>query len=124
MTGNLVVFTYVTKEILPVADCVIYVTDTEKTKLLAKLVTDRDGRTETIELEAPDVKNSLSPDSMLPAFRSVSVFCTKPGYFNLLINGVQVFAGRTSVQATMMLPVPENYEGDTTEVLEIPPQNL
>lgn len=122
--GRLVVFTYVTKAVMPLEGATIYVTNVEKTELIAKMTTDRDGKTDVIEIEAPDINNSLSPDMMLPAFRSVSVFAAKDGYFNLLINGVQIFSGRTSIQNIMMIPLPENYEGDNTEVFEIPPQSL
>ncbi|MDD7458112.1 MAG: hypothetical protein PUK83_06785 [Clostridia bacterium] len=124
MKGRLVVFTYTTKAVLPLEDTEIYVTNVEKTELIAKMTTDADGKTNVIELEAPDVNNSLSPDTNLPIFRSISIYARKNGYFNLLINGVQVFAGNTSIQNIMMIPLPENYVGDNTEVVEIPPQNL
>ena len=124
MEGRLVVFTYISKAILPLKDVEIFVTNVEKTKLLKKLITDENGKTEVVSIDAPDISNSLSPDTILPAFRTVSVFAKKDGYFNLLINGVQIFADRTSIQNIMMFPLPENYSGINTEVVEIPPQNL
>lgn len=124
MEGRLVVFTYISKAILPLKDVEIFVTNVEKTELIKKLKTDENGKTEIISLEAPNINNSLSPDAVLPACRTVSIFAKKEGYFNLLINGVQVFQDRTSIQNIMMLPIPENYSGISTEVVEIPPQNL
>ncbi len=124
MKGRLVIFTYTTTAVLPLEDAEIYVTNVEKTTLIAKLTSKKDGKTEVVEIDAPDRNNSLSPDTNLPAFRSVSIYARKQGYFNLLINGVQIFGGNTSIQNIMMIPLPENYDGDNTEVVEIPPQNL
>lgn len=124
MQGRLIVFTYTTKAVLPLEDTDIYITNVEKTELIKKLTTDSSGKTDIISIDTPDISNSLSPDNELPVCRNVSIFAKKDGYFNLLINGVQVFADRMSIQNIMMVPLPDNYVGDNTEIVEIPPQNL
>lgn len=112
--------------ILPIENAQVYVSlaESEGEVLLYSLVTDENGNTPIVELDAPDMELSESPGNVRP-FSVYNARVIKEGFFRTLIKDVQVFSGQTTIQNTVMIPLPENTDGiDTTNTFVVLPQNL
>ena len=93
-------------------------------QLLGFRISSLSGLTEPISLEAPSRENSQHP-SAEPAFSSYTLQVDHPLYRTIVVEGVQVFDGETSVQTIDMLPLEENPSAlDKLETFQVPPQNL
>lgn len=93
----------------PIEDVLITVTraGTEPPELLAVLLTDSNGTTQTLEISAPSETLSETPsDEKVSA--TVDITAYKKGYFEVLNRNVAVFSGITSIQPVNMVPLPLN----------------
>ena len=71
--------------------------------VIYSLLSDRDGKTPRVELNAPSSQNSASPGEALPyATYNIDVF--KEGYSPVFFHSVPIFPGITSVQPAVMIP--------------------
>lgn len=71
--------------------------------VIYSLLSDRDGKTPRIALDAPPARNSAAPGDPTPyATYNIDVF--KDGYTPIFFHNVPVFAGVTSVQPAVMVP--------------------
>ena len=91
-------------------------------------VSDRDGNTVPIQLEAPAVAGSLSPGTKQP-FALYNLDVQLEGYRGQSYIALPIFEGITSIQPVDMIPLSENGRLDTrlpTEdrFYETEPQNL
>lgn len=77
------------------------------------LRTNRSGFTTAITLPTVSASLSLEPGNQHP-YTAYTVQVVAPGFFTTKDIHVPVYSGVTSVQPTEMLPLPENYQGDTT----------
>ena len=77
------------------------------------LRTNRSGFTTTITLPTVSASLSLEPGNRHP-YTAYTVQIVAPGFFTTKDIHVPVYSGVTSVQPAEMLPLPENYQGDTT----------
>ncbi|MBQ2897133.1 MAG: hypothetical protein IJE46_02265 [Clostridia bacterium] len=112
--------------ILPIQGVQVYVSSLQNgtETLLYSLLTDENGNTPIVELDAPDMALSESPGNYRP-FSVYNVRAIKDGFFRTLIKDVQVFAKRTTIQNIDMIPLPKNTDGiDTTNTFIVLPQNL
>lgn len=125
-TGLLGISTFTARRILPVPGVQIYISSQngDEEVLLYSLVTDENGNTPIVELDAPDMALSEQPGEIMP-FSIYNVRAIKEGFFRTIVKDVQVFSGRTSIQNFELIPLPENTEGiDTTNTFIVQPQNL
>lgn len=78
-------------------------------QVIAVLYTDRDGKTEPLELQTPPKSESLAP---MPAgtlpFASYDAEVYLPGYYAPSYSRIPIFDGITSIQSVDMIPLPEN----------------
>lgn len=77
-----------------------------ETKLLGSRVTDRNGKTDPIPIEAPDKSLSMTAGNDNP-FTVVDLKIYHPDYSTFYVKNAQVFAGEVSVQDAEMLPINE-----------------
>ena len=95
---------------LPIEDATIayYEEGPGGTKRLVGLrKTDLSGRTQPIELSAPDAGQSMRPDTGGPEpYRTVDIVADHPDYNRLVIRNVQVFDGILTNQDIMLVPSP------------------
>ncbi len=117
--GYLVIQTTTTDMIFPVSDTGINVKNGDKEY---NILTDRSGKTETIEIDTPDMINSTQQTNE-PSFTTLEVTVTKDGYYTIKVKDVQVFPRETSLLYVNMIPLPEN-ESDKTIEYSSNPQNL
>ena len=86
-------------------------------------VTDSSGNTVTFTLPAPSASFSQEPTVLLP-FAIYQVSVTHPDFYDFLAENVQVFGGITTQLPVTLIPLPELSNGERTEIVVIPKQNL
>ncbi len=72
--------------------------------LLKELVTDESGLTETVELAAPSLAYSMTPQEEQP-YAEYTIHVTAPGYESVDVSGSELLPGEISVQPVSMVPV-------------------
>ena len=76
-------------------------------RLVGLRKTDSSGRTQPIELAAPDAGKSKQPEEGGPApYRTVDIAADHPDYIRSVIRNVQVFDGILTNQDIMLVPAP------------------
>lgn len=110
---------------IPLEDVAIRITAEDGT-LLAMRMTDSSGRMSPVALSVPDRSESQQPENDAEEpFASVNLYATKRDYEEIIIEGLQVFAGTTTTQDLEMTPLsefPNNF--DQSMLVETPPQDL
>lgn len=107
----------------PIIGATVRVVDeNEPNNTIATEVTDNNGKTSDIELEAPPVEYSLEPGANKP-YSEYTIFISAPGYESIEVSGAEIFAGETAVQNNAMLPVSPN-EPAGEELFVIPDHTL
>ena len=127
-TGRLGVRVYAARAQLPVQQAAVLITQTVNgAKYFVSLQqTDRSGNTEFVEILAPDMAESQQPNggNTIP-FARCDVWVEHPDYEVVVIEGVQVFAGETSLQQVELQPLLDGEAWtQNPEVRPIPEQDL
>jgi len=122
--GYITVHAYESYALLPVQDVAITVTATDGTAI-AMRTTNRSGQIAPIEIPVPDRSASLTPDSGEIPFAVVNLYARKRGYEQIENENLQVFAGTTTNQNLLMIPLSElPGKWNQAEIFDTPPQNL
>ena len=111
---------------IPIENAVftVYTTDDDTTNLIGVRMSDSEGKTDVIPVEAPDSSLSQSQGNINP-FATVNARVDHPEYRSFLVNGAQVFAGQISIIEAEMSPVDRNVSlDDRAEIFDVPGQNL
>lgn len=92
---------------LPIKDASVIVSrrDGDKNELIALLTTDENGLTETIELPAPDIAYSESPDRTEKPFSDYQLAVYAQGFYTVPQLNVPVFPTVKSIQPVSMIPL-------------------
>lgn len=90
---------------------------------IEQLTTNNIGRTDSIELPAPDIDYSMEPSAVQP-YSQYNIVVEAPGYTSVAITGAQVLPDVTALQPVAMLPDPSNVENGEAESFVIPPNRL
>lgn len=108
--------------LIPIQNAVITIAYTgEPETTLETLQTDISGRAEEIQLSAPPISYSLTPESPMP-YSEYNVTVEAPGYEPVMVSGVEVLPDVTAVQNIQMIPTETSNEAE--EVLLIPDHTL
>ena len=89
---------------------------------LLVLTTDSSGQTPVVELPAPAVELSLSPESETQPYSEYNIEVTAEGYEPVLISGSEILSGELSLQPIRMNPV--EVGPDMGTVITIPAHTL
>lgn len=109
---------------IPVENVAVSVVD-EQGRLLGLRLTNSSGLTTPIKIEVPNLQNSQTPDTGMPAFTPVNLYARADGYEQILVRGVQAFAGTVTTQDLNMIPLSElPPKWNQAEVFDTPAQNL
>lgn len=92
---------------LPIKDASVIVTrkDGDKSELIALLTTDENGLTETIELPAPNIAYSESPDQTQKPFSDYQLAVYARGFYTVPQLNVPIFPTVKSIQPVSMIPL-------------------
>ena len=94
-------------------------------ELLAVRLTNYDGYTDPIMVDAPPLADSQNYSPDVQAYAVINITAEEASYGRILVRNAQVFSDTETVQEFMLIPspmLPEQYA--QTEVFSIPPQNL
>ena len=122
--GYLQVHAYTSDALLPLEGTAVAVRDAGGTLIAARL-TDKSGRIDPIRISSPDKADSRDPNYVGQPFTVVSLRAQHPGYEQIQVNQVQIFAGITTLQPLEMIPIglyPDQL--DRVEYFNVPSQNL
>ena len=109
---------------IPLQDVAISVTASDGT-VLAMRLTDISGKIFPIEIPAPELAESQTPDSPEAPFTRVTLNAKRKGYEQITVDDVQVFADTVTLQSLEMIPISELPDRwDKAEIFQTPPQNL
>ena len=122
-TGTLIVRTFVSRAQIPVPGATVVVARTagQQQEILAVRITDESGIAGPIELPAPEVASSLSPDQVDP-FSSYTLLVEHPGFEVATFLDLQVFPGVQTIQDVPL--VPTQIQGTGDGVTTVTPQPL
>lgn len=119
--GYLIVSVYENNEVTPISDATVIVRGDNYEE---SFTTDENGKTKTIELDAPLKIYSLTPQSKVRPYSVYEVTVSKPGYETTIINGVQIFSGETSLQNIYLTISSAMLKAFKANVINIPPHSL
>ena len=78
-----------------------------------------------IEIDVPELSASQQPDTGIIPFARVNIYARLPGYEEIYIENVQIFADTTTDQNLEMIPLSELPElRNKSERFDTPAQNL
>lgn len=89
-------------------------------KILEKLKTDGDGRTQVLNLATPPLEYSMEPNINQP-YSEYTIKVEAPGYRAVEVTGSELMSGQSSVQQILL---DEMTPGDTFEDISIPEHTL
>ena len=126
--GSVVARVYTSDAKIPVQGATVIFTNIAEDgqrELLAVRLTNYDGYTDPIFVDAPPLSDSrnYSPDAN--AYNIINITAEENNYGRILVRNAQVFPDTETVQEFMLIPspmLPEQF--GQTEVFVIPPQNL
>ncbi|MCL2587757.1 MAG: peptidoglycan-binding protein [Firmicutes bacterium] len=88
------------------------ITRTKGGQILFDQITDANGNTEYVEIEAPDPSLTLNPDTAIRGYSVVDVEVTAQGFHPVVVHDVEIVAGTRAYLPAFMHP---NLEGDTAD---------
>ncbi|MDR0287866.1 MAG: peptidoglycan-binding protein [Clostridiales bacterium] len=116
--GYLIVKTSMANDAIPIKGANVVIKDTNG-NILHTLTTDISGKTEKVQLFAPDKIYDQDPCYKGATYSTYRVEVNYPGYITEIINGVQIFDTIESLEPVNMHPI---INGENTEhVIDIPP---
>ena len=121
--GFLVVAVTAGQGTIPLPGALVTVSaQTEDGPVLYRAVrTDASGRTPVLELPAPSLSDSLSPDQPTP-YLNYTVNVSLPGYQTAEVRDISIFPG---IASTLPVPLtPSTASGNSTEITDLPPELL
>jgi hypothetical protein len=123
--GTLTFQVYAAQMALPIPNASVTVTasGTPTPVLIAHRTTDENGKTSPIEFFTPDTALSTAPNE-IRGYALADVRLSHPGYYDVIIRGIQVFPGINSLQQMEMIPLSEFETDLTPRQYTVTPQNL
>jgi len=101
MNGSLLVEVIDVTTKAPIPDCIINIYTKENSAqktVVSNLPTNISGQTMVINLPAPDMKYSQTPQSEVRPYSEYTVEVIKSGYIDVLVEGVQILPDRLAIQ--------------------------
>ena len=126
-TGRLQVIVYKNRTYIPIPNATVTITSTDEDPTFEPktLVTNEDGKTETVEIETPPIDRSLERDNTLIPYALVDIRVTADGYSELIVKGIQVLAFKIAIQICNLISLPGTRETQgniqVEATIDIPP---
>lgn len=114
MTGGLQINVTSDIGLIPIQNAIISISYTRTPEtVVERLQTDSSGQAKEIQLSAPPVSYSLTPESPMP-YSEYNVTVEAPGYEPVMVSGVEVLPDVTAVQNIQMTPTETSTEDEET----------
>ncbi len=88
----------------PIDNATVQIWNTENTQIIEQLTTNSSGQTEEIELPAPPVEYSLSPDNPKP-FSEYNISILSDDFDDVIISNSQIFSTTDAIQRVELQPI-------------------
>lgn len=109
--GFIVARVFTSRAQIPISGATVTVETSDMESVLGARVTNKDGRTAPIQIEAPKKALSESPQNRgSNPFASVNIRISHPGYYTYYIQDAQIFDGETTIQNAELVPLPQSSE--------------
>ena len=116
-TGRLIFRVYTSDADLPVEGATV--------RLLGIRVTGSSGETDPVEIAAPSLSLSQTPENTVQPWTGLSVMVEHPDYERVTLQGLQVFPGIETIQTVRLLPLRRfDPQKDGQEDFTFPPQPI
>ncbi len=115
-SGTLQVAVTLARGAIPVEGATVTILEAgEQGRELQVLLTDQSGKTESLQLPAPALSLSQTPENAETSFSVYNIRVTHPGFYPELRLNVPVFDGILSIQPVTLIPLEEG---------QVPPDTL
>ena len=124
--GYLATRIYTSRGSIPIEGATVTVLSSQgdRSNIIGKRTTDRNGQIPLITISAPDEVLSLTPGNA-NVYTIVDVRVDEPSFYTVFIQNVQIFAGQTTVVDTPMIPLEEKASPQSRlDKFTQTPQNL
>ena len=102
---------------IPVKNATVTISYTgDPSRILRTLTTNESGQTDLIDLPAPDVNYSLTPESVVQPYSEYNIEVTAEGYEPALVSGTEILAGVTALQPIEQIPLESHEESETVVI--------
>ena len=125
-TGTITFNVFTSDARIPVEGATVIVRRQEApNNLLGIRVTDASGQTDPLTVATQDASLGQTPESAVKPWTGCIVYVDHPEYERVLLYGVQIFPGITTVQNVQLLPMQEfDPELDQEQQLDFTPQPI
>ncbi len=108
--------------LIPIQDATVTISYTGVPDVtIEKLSTDSSGQTETVELPAPPIEYSMTPEQQQP-YSEYNIQVEAPGYEPVMVSGTEILPDVTAFQPIQLTPLEATEEQN--EVIVIPDHTL
>lgn len=107
--GTITVRVFTTEAQIPVVGATVVITKDGKEgkyELLSVQTTNSSGEIVPVKVETPPAVESMNPFLGEEPYQSCSIWAEHPGFAMMMIEGVQVFSGITTIQNIPLSPLP------------------
>ena len=110
--GTLVVNVGIANEARPIEGALVRIfgADEDNLRVIRTLITDRDGKTEKVNLPTRNRSFSLTPNAKETPYSRYDLVIEKDGFYTKRISGISVFSGVESIQIIDMIPKSKSKE--------------
>lgn len=88
--------------------------------IVDEIQTDISGKTDVIELDAPELEFSMEPSANQP-YSEYNVAISAPGFETLIVNSIEILPGEKAIQNARLNPL---VTEDSAELFVVPPHTL
>ena len=88
--------------------------------IVDEIQTDISGKTDVIELDAPELEFSMEPSANQP-YSEYNVAISAPGFETLIVNSIEILPGEKAIQNARLNPL---VTDDSAELFVVPPHTL
>ena len=123
-SGRLQVQLYIGREARPVTNATVTIKKVTNGITIAEsdFNVDNNGKTPHIKLETKDKDLSLKPTKDLVPYETYDIHVRSTGFKDIIVHGVEIFDGITTLQEIAMLPSAKGVEN--LKVIDIPKNAL
>jgi hypothetical protein len=126
LSGTIIFRTYTSDAFIPVEGATVVIRQQETPgKLLGLRVTNSSGETEPLAVDSPEEALSQAPETVIRPWTGIRVLVDHPEFERVVLDGIQVFPGITTVQSVKLIPLQEfDTQYDQQQELYFAPQPL
>jgi hypothetical protein len=126
LSGTIIFRIYTSDAFIPIEGATVVIRQQETPgKLLGLRVTNSSGETDPLVVDSPEEALSQAPETVIRPWTGIRVLVDHPEFERVVLDGIQVFPGITTVQSVQLIPLQEfDTQYDQQQELYFAPQPL